>query len=214
MARTFWNSSEERGDYAQVSPLEIHIHLDERFEPKAEASDMLRGAYASLTDSIHSGLGSLIERVRYRFDEKWTQYYEMTASDEKSRAMLVRTSLGAVAFDVPLLLAFFLLLNAKDATRTVAVLRAALNRKRLARDRPPLLDHVEVNAFLPAHTASFDRSPSDNKNPRRPPRLHHVRGHLVRRENRVFWRIPHLRGSARAGLVRSRTVCLSFPPAS
>jgi len=26
----------------------------------------------------------------------------------------------------------------------------------------------------------------------------------------VFWRLPHLRGSARLGMVRSRTVQLSF----
>jgi hypothetical protein len=26
----------------------------------------------------------------------------------------------------------------------------------------------------------------------------------------VFWRVPHLRGSARLGVVRSRTVQLSF----
>jgi hypothetical protein len=41
---------------------------------------------------------------------------------------------------------------------------------------------------------------------RRGRRLHHVRGHLVRRGNKIFWRIPHLRGSARAGSIRTRTV--------
>jgi hypothetical protein len=45
---------------------------------------------------------------------------------------------------------------------------------------------------------------------RHPPRLHHVRGHIVRREDRIFWRKPHLRGDASQGQVRSRTVCLSF----
>jgi hypothetical protein len=48
---------------------------------------------------------------------------------------------------------------------------------------------------------------------RRPARLHHVRGHLVRREDRIFWRMAHLRGQALQGLVRSRTVCLSFADA-
>jgi hypothetical protein len=32
----------------------------------------------------------------------------------------------------------------------------------------------------------------------------------VRRDNRIFWRVPHLRGSAARGMVRSRTICLSF----
>jgi hypothetical protein len=45
---------------------------------------------------------------------------------------------------------------------------------------------------------------------RRSPRLHHVRGHLVRRGSRLFWRVPHLRGSARAGRVCTRTVTWTF----
>jgi hypothetical protein len=36
--------------------------------------------------------------------------------------------------------------------------------------------------------------------------MHHVRGHLVRRYNTVFWRRPHWRGHARLGCVRSRSV--------
>jgi hypothetical protein len=42
------------------------------------------------------------------------------------------------------------------------------------------------------------------------PRLHHVRGHIVRRGASVFWRSPHMRGSARLGQVRSRTVDLTY----
>jgi hypothetical protein len=41
---------------------------------------------------------------------------------------------------------------------------------------------------------------------RRGRRLHHVRGHLMRRGNKIFWRIPHLRGTSRAGTIRTRTV--------
>jgi hypothetical protein len=37
-----------------------------------------------------------------------------------------------------------------------------------------------------------------------------VRGHLVRRGNQLFWRIPHLRGSARSGIIRARTVTWTF----
>jgi hypothetical protein len=122
---------------------------------------------------------------------------------------VVRKSLAGVAHDIPLLLAFFLLLNAKGATRPVPVQREQLNRKRSAKKRPPLLDHIEVHATLPAQTAGFLDAEA-GPIARRPPRLHHVRGHLVRRENRVFWRTPHLRGSARQGIVHSRTVCLSF----
>ena len=107
-----------------------------------------------------------------------------------------------------MLLGFFLLLSAKDATRSLAVSRAAINRKRLAHGRSPLLDHIEVRASLDA-VRDADSGGNEVAG-RQSPRLHHVRGHLVRRDNRVFWRTPHLRGSGSRGMVHSRTVCLSF----
>jgi hypothetical protein len=191
-----------------MSPLETYISLDERFEPNVDAEKMLLGEYASV-HCRDPGVADLLERVRFRFDEKWSRYYRDSAPDAESREKVVRKSLAGVAHDIPLLLAFFLLLNAKGATRPVPVQRDQLNRKRSAKNRPPLLDHIEVHASLPAQLAV---SNDDDGGPitRRPPRLHHVRGHLVRRDNHLFWRTPHLRGSARQGIVRSRTVCLSF----
>ncbi len=88
------------------------------------------------------------------------------------------------------------------------VSRVAINRKRQALGRLALLDHVEVRASLDAVHQPYTRAMQTDG--RQSPRLHHVRGHLVRRDNRVFWRTPHLRGSALRGMVRSRTVCLSF----
>jgi hypothetical protein len=214
VARTFWSAWKAGEICAEVSPLEIHIHLDERFEPAAEAGGVFAGAYARLVDAHSPGVGDLLDRVRFRFDHKWSQYYEMAVADFHARDTVIRDSLAAVAHDVPVLLAFFLLLNAKGATRPVPVLRSTLNRKRLARDRAPLLDHIEVHASLPPDSPARNDANADLEGVRRPPRLHHVRGHLVRREDRVFWRTPHLRGNARQGIVHSRTVCLFFSQAS
>src|SRR4029077_6209051 len=135
--------------------------------------------------------GDLLDRVRFRFDHKWSRYYEAAVTDESTRAAIIRCSLAGVAHDVPLLLAFFLLLNAKGATRPVPILRNTLNRKRLARDKAPLLDHVEVHASLPPESDGRRNANDDPADGRRRRRLHHVRGHLVRREDRVFWRTPH-----------------------
>jgi hypothetical protein len=121
---------------------------------------------------------------------------------------VLHASLAAVARDTPLILAFLLLLSAKDATRSIPVSRALINRKRELHGRPLLLDHIEVRASLDA-VQQADSNGVEAAG-RQSPRLHHVRGHLVRREHRVFWRVPHLRGSAARGMVRSRTVCLSI----
>jgi hypothetical protein len=213
VARTFWSTRETGENRAVVSPLEIYIHLDERFEPVAEAGGIFAGAYARLMDAHNPSVGDLLDRVRFRFDHKWSRYYEAAAADAHARDTVIRSSLAAVAHDVPVLLAFFLLLNAKGATRPVPVLRGTVNRKRLARDRAPLLDHIEVHASLPPDSPARSEANDELAGVRRPPRLHHVRGHLVRREDRVFWRTPHLRGNALQGIVRSRTVCLSFSQA-
>jgi hypothetical protein len=210
IARTFWSVAAADGQHeARMSPLETYIELDGGFEPTTvDAVAMLSGHYAGVTYGGDAGVAALLERVRFQFDDQWLNYYRVAAPDLNERQAIVRASLAAVASDIPLLLAFFLLLNAHGATRRMPVARGILNRKRLERGRAPLLDHVEVHASLPELSAAHEEVATVGS--RRAPRLHHVRGHLVRREDRVFWRTPHLRGSARQGVVRSRTVCLSF----
>jgi hypothetical protein len=211
MARTFWSVPDPaQGRDVHMSPLETYIDLDDMFKPVANTDGMFRGDYASLTQPHDAGLTDLLRRVRFRFDDKWLNYYSQAARDAPSRELVGRKSLAAVAHDTPLLLAFFLLLNAKGATRPLPVERSTLNRKRRAQDRAPLLDHIEVHASLPGHPGHEADAAENGFGMRHPPRLHHVRGHLVRREDRVFWRTPHLRGNALRGMVRSRTVCLSF----
>ena len=209
IARTFWSAAAPDGQCeAQMSPLETYIDLDDRFVSTGELDAMLRGHYASVTCGLDAGVADLLKRVRFQFDDKWLNYYRSAAPDANERQGIARASLASVAHDIPLLLAFFLLLNANGATRRMPIARSTLNRKRLERDRAPLLDHVEVHATLPEFSAVQGEGAMEGS--RRSPRLHHVRGHLVRREDRVFWRTPHLRGSALQGVVRSRTVCLSF----
>jgi hypothetical protein len=210
VARTFWNevAPDALPGAVQMSPLETHIDLDGTFSSNADLAGIFAGSFIHVTNGADPGVAAILDRVRFRFDERWNAYYRLAAPDADSRREVLRGCLAAVARDIPMLLAFFLLLNAKGATRPVPVDRSLLNRKRIGRGRSPLLDHIEVRASLPEHDSPAGVSGFSAL--RRPPRLHHVRGHLVRREDRIFWRTPHLRGSASQGMVRSRTVCLSF----
>jgi hypothetical protein len=208
VGRTFWAGA-AGGHFPAVimSPLETHIDLRGGFAEAADIAAMLSGGLAGVTDCGDAVMASLLDHVRFRFDESWAAYYRAAATTGDAQCKVVRDSLAAIARDAPFVLAFILLLSAKDATRRIPVARAAINRKRTATGRTPLLDHVEVHACLDA----LDPEPTGpNIAGRQSPRLHHVRGHLVRRDDRVFWRVPHLRGSACRGMVRSRTVCLSF----
>jgi hypothetical protein len=207
--RTFWadTAADEALD-ATLSPLETHIDLRGEFADPADIEGVLAGGFAAVVNQADAAMNCLLDHVRFRFDDSWAAYYRAAARDSVVQRQVVHTSLAAVARDPPLILAFLLLLSAKDATRSSPVSRAAINRKRQAHGRAPLLDHIEVRASLDAVQAA--RSEELEPSGRQSPRLHHVRGHLVRRDNRVFWRVPHLRGSAARGMVASRTVCLSF----
>jgi hypothetical protein len=208
VGRTFWADSAEQ-DFAEVtlSPLETHFDLRGEFADCKHTQEVLSGGFLDATHDGNAATTALLDHVRFRFEESWAAYYREAAIDADFRRRLINDSLNSIAWDAPFVLAFLLLLSAKDATRLMPVSRAAINRKRLANGRAPLLDHVEVNASLDAVSSSGSAGEVSG---RQSPRLHHVRGHLVRRENRVFWRVPHLRGSGSRGAVRSRTVCLAF----
>jgi hypothetical protein len=212
VGRTFWSdaSSGDDGDDGDVtmSPLETHIDLKTGFLGCADRGEILSGGFAGVTDRADLAMASILDHVRFRFEDSWLSYYNAAATTAEAKRRVISGSLAAIARDTPFLLAFILLLTAKDATRTIPISRIAINRKRVAKGHAPLLDHVEVHASLDA--IQHGESNGLDIGGRQSPRLHHVRGHLVRRDQRVFWRVPHLRGSASRGMVRSRTVCLSF----
>ncbi len=208
IGRTFWAESPADAACAvTLSPVETHINLHGEFPDRAGAPDILSGGYSRVTDR-DAAMASLLGHARFRFDASWLAYYAQAARSQEAKRRVVSDSLASVARDAPFLLAFMLLLTARDATRAIPVSRAAINQKRIAHGRMPLLDHVEVHACLDGLDLAESGGPDIAG--RQSPRLHHVRGHLVRRDQRVFWRVPHLRGSACRGMIRSRTVCLSF----
>jgi hypothetical protein len=209
IGRTFWiDAAVDDSSEPTMSPLETHIDLRGRFSGAANVPDCMSGGFIRVTDDDNAAVAPLFDFVRFRFDESWVPYYRAAATTADARRRVINDSLAAIARDTPFILAFILLLIAKDATRSIPVSRAAINCKRLARGRAPLLDHIEVHASL--DRLDLAEPSGTNIVGRQSPRLHHVRGHLVRRDQRVFWRVPHLRGSACRGMVHSRTVCLSF----
>jgi hypothetical protein len=130
-------------------------------------------------------------------------------ADSAGKAIRVTDDLlGTIALDIPLLLAFFLMLNTRSGLPQQPSRLDRLNRARCRNGKVSLLDHIEVRAPFPCGQVfqAQDSGPSG----RRRPRLHHVRGHIVRRRNELFWRMPHLRGNAGTGVLKSRTVTWAF----
>jgi len=206
--RTFWSTREQ---FAYVSPVVIRFDFDRIPQGGESADDVFGPGGASVTASLALGLSEVLEHVRFRFDAEWSQYYQDRCATAQMRRDVWRANLGACAFDPPMLFAFFLMLCARDALPQRVVPVDRLNRSRRRAGKPSLLEHVEVAAPLfasrPEQTSAH---PAGLNMERRSPRLHHVCGHIVRRGSTVFWRCPHIRGSARLGKIQSRTVRLSY----
>jgi hypothetical protein len=203
--RTFWSTGDER---AFLSPMITLFDLDRSGRaPGALAATAWRGTtFLHLRDE--PAIDEILGHLEFRLDDQWAQYYQERCLDPALKDRVLRANLGHCAFDTPMILGFSLLLGARDLLPRQVIDHGRLNRVRRRAGKPSLLEHIEV-------TAPIDEPPSQTPvstgaSGRVSPRLHHVRGHLVRRESAVFWRSPHLRGSGRLGQIRTRTVEISY----
>lgn len=106
-------------------------------------------------------------------------------------------------FHLPAVLAFSAMLNSGGILEQQPSNLDKINRARCKAKKRPLLDHVEVRMDL-----GFTRACLGGEGlgvTRSSPRLHYVRGHLVRRGAMTFWRSSHLRGDV-AQPVLPRTI--------
>ena len=202
--RTFWSTGETDFDVL-ASPMLANFDFDSLGHINCAPTASRRVRVANGPGDEDSALRTCFE---FEFERSWADYYARAQVSTAARQRIEEDSLGTIALDIPVLLAFFLLLNTRTGLPQQKSQLERLNRARGRHGKVALLDHVEVSAPFPAGYVftGADSSPSG----RRRPRLHHVRGHLVRRRNELFWRVPHLRGDAKAGVLKSRTVTWAF----
>ena len=202
--RTFWSTGKTEVDVC-ASPMLAHFDFDSLEHSTCSPTFSRRLRVLNGASDKDSALRTCFE---FEFERSWADYYERAKLSALARENIEKDSLGTIALDIPVLLAFFLLLNTRTGLPQQQSQLERINRARGRAGKVPLLDHVDVSAPFPSGHI-FPRSDS-SPSWRRRPRLHHVRGHLVRRRNELFWRVPHLRGDAKAGVLRSRTVTWAF----
>jgi hypothetical protein len=204
--RTFW-TNEDNAD-AVASSVEAYFDFDTSRDEAPEPPDGDVSEAFTVSDRARTDGGILCRSFRFRYERSWREYYQEASLSGAQRRALAQHTLGTIAIDIAVLLVFFLLLATRSGLprRVEGVTR--LNRKRVKAGKAPLLEHIAVSCpLLPVlRTAGLE----DGGGTRRNPRLHHVRGHLFRRGSALFWRVPHLRGSARLGAVITRTVTWTF----
>lgn len=172
------------------------------YEQGPSPNPVVGSGWARVTESVEASLAEFLKHLRFFFDDEWAAYYRQHCATPEMQKAALRGNLATCAFDPPMLFAFLLMLSAGSALPQRAIAVDKLNRARHHAGKPPLLEHIEVSA--PLYSSSFASTPGTRGLERRSPRLHHVRGHIVRRGPAVFWRVPHLRGSARLGQARPR----------
>ena len=209
LLRTFWTCG---GSESQVlsSSMEAYFDFDTREGEDPEVFDRQQRSTIGVWDHAAGDADILRRCFRFRFERSWQNYYERGQLTSVQAAAVAHHALGTIAIDIPVLLAFFLLLSTRPGLPRRPLMLERLNRARARSGKAALLEQIEVFApLLPEYRSGAS---SGSETSRRLRRLHHVRGHLVRRGSKLFWRVPHLRGSARAGSVRTRTVTWLFDP--
>ena len=167
-------------------PVWTEFDFDQPPQPSERSFKLSHGEFGHLAQ--------LLDHAVVHLDRHWA-----ASPAVGDRANPLEYFAEAVWFDFPLIAAFAALLNSPEIVATRGSDLHRLNRARARRGRPPLLDHVEVRLVLgeeQRHAASV------GVRHRTPPRLHFVRGHLVHRFGKTFWRTSHLRGDTSKSILR------------
>lgn len=199
-AEVCWEVSEEHSP--SLCPFVIEFDFDDAGFSNVEGNG---GVHLGVSISGLPALDPLYARVRFTLRPEWTPYYiERVARDPQCHKVLKEAAVPIVE-DAPFFAMFFLLLMSQAAFQQTPSDRSRLNKARVRRGRAPLLDHIELTINLGSHASVAVKHASSGMQ-RSPPRLHCVRGHLVRRGDALFWRKSHMRGTSSLGTIRSRTI--------
>jgi hypothetical protein len=204
LIKSFWANGDNELNVL-ASSMEAYFDFDTEAGDDPAAPDGRNGLAISVFDRAAGNADILRRCFRFRYERSWQSYYAQAQLSACQADSIARHALGTIAIDIPVILAFLLLLATRPGLPRRALMLERLNQARTKSGKAPLLDHIEVSSpLLPEYRSFGHEGPAGY--PRRGPRLHHVRGHLVRRGSQLFWRVPHLRGNARSGIVRTRTV--------
>ncbi len=199
-ATVCWSRS-AKDPHPEVSPAQIEFHLRDRTAPNP--GDATNGV-APLANPLPS-VSRLNTFANLRIEPGWLRYYKAEAKTPERYAAALSTLSGQMWFDWALLAAFLVSLNIKGglSQRPVPEAAAISGRRRLIAPHRPA--HIEVTASLFGQTQDASRPATDARSGKR---LHYVRGHLVRRGGRIFWRSSHLRGDISIAPPGTRTVAM------
>lgn len=200
---SFWSTG-ENGPDVLASSVEAYFDFDTEEGEEPVVPDSPERPTMIVFDGAMREADVLRRCFRFRYEQTWADYYAGAQLSAAQQEAVARYALRTIAVVIPVILAFFLLLAMRPELPRRPLVLERLNQKRRRSGKTPLLDQIEVSS--PVLSEYRPSAGGEGGCRRRTPRLHHVRGHLVRRGSRLFWRVPHLRGRAGSGRVKTRTV--------
>lgn len=180
----------------------LHVEFD-----LAQAATDRDSTALVLRHERYQHLNGLLSCATLRVEPLWEAFF--IARDGHLGAQLLADLGTNCWYFLPVACAFAAMINSDGVLREAPSQLERLNRARRRRGVPALLDHIEVSMQLGQRSGPSGSGISGRR--KRAPRLHHVRGHFVRRAGKTFWRSPHLRGDAEAPAIR-RTVKVKGAP--
>jgi len=153
--------------------------------------------------SLYDAHDQLSRHVAFRPNCVWMEKLQSRLRGNALAGALNRL-LATNVHDFPLLCAFLVLLSQPRVIERRPSQLEKLNAARARRGKAPLLGHIELHMCLSPAEGGLSRSYRNGA--RAPARRHWVRGHLVERDQCVFWRRSHTRGEPSAAGVLKRTI--------
>ena len=187
--RSFWDNN-GGVDASQVS---LEFDLD---SPAVSSAPL---SYA-LSD-LHQPILDLDSHIVVRLDDEWRNYFLLTTTAVIDS---VRACLNVVWPDIHKLFSFSRILSSRIELVQRPVTREKINVARAKSNKQPLLDHIELYMSLEKNRDTK----AGNQVGRSASRLHIVRGHLVRKGDKIFWRSTHLRGETGSAIPVKRTTII------
>ena len=180
----------------RMVPGRLKFDLDNRLTPEPASADSFGIMHASLGSA-----GRLLHHAIFQQQHAWAEFHRASAPAAVIQHQLEMAETSWLL--LPMTLAFAALLNSGGALSERASDFARLNAKRARCGKSELLEHIEVRMSL--ELCLYQSSDHKATGLRSQPRRHPVRGHLVRRGGRIFWRKAHVRGDIGRTML-SRTV--------
>ena len=176
---------ENLGEEPEASPATFTFDMD-----GAPAVDRKHLSFTMQHASLH--LHTFLETVTGSINPIWAKYWTDTQGPQK--LVDKKRHLAQSLWMVPaMVFAFVLILGTNSQIDRREIRRGTLNARRMKKARARLLDHSEVRLkLLPTQLSSEVASLAGSD--RRHARLHSVRGHFVKRGDKIFWRKAHFRG--------------------